>query len=162
MRLYLLLMTIFGLYRPGISQPSNNLDIVILVNNELNIYESNMILKFQEDTAINTVSTIIANYHPGNFSIKQEDFFRLKRANGNTIRLEFLYFENTIRKDKLYNYEFELKKEWLLGTYLILRVYNLDIKKYKKIYDPIGVGKNYTFEIDSPDNNFRRVSKRRS
>lgn len=161
MKVGLLFFIVFGLYQSGIGQSSKNLDIVILINNDLAMYHNNIVLKFQEDTAIGTVSTIQANYHPGNLSIKQEEFVTLNHANCNTIRLEFSYYRNTSRKNEIYNYQFDLSKDWLLGTYLVLRVYNLDVKKYRKRYDPVGVGQNYTFEIDSPDTTFRRVIKSR-
>lgn len=103
---------------------------------------------------------ILADYVPGSLSFDsshKNDLFALSDSN---LFLTFGYRSYKRKKQRVSHYKIEIKKEWFLEPYLILKIYNLDIRKYKRRFSPLDRNRNYTFEVDSPKFTFRRVIKR--
>jgi hypothetical protein len=49
-----------------------------------------------------------------------------------------------------------------MQTYLILKIYNLENRKYRDAYEPLDVKRNYSFEIIYPDGQIIRVKNKGS
>jgi hypothetical protein len=103
---------------------------------------------------------IAANYYPGSLSFTQADYGKLMSDSTKMINLKFTNYEYVGQNQTVYNYDIELKKEWLKDYFNILRIYDLNKKQYKGKYSPCGVGKNYAYEIESPSHSFRLVEKK--
>jgi len=103
---------------------------------------------------------IAASYYPGNLSFAEGDYGKLMSDSTRAINLKFTNYEYTGQNQITYNYDIELKKEWLRGYFNILRIYDLDKKKYKAKYNPSGIGKNYAYEIESPSHSFRLIERK--
>ena len=61
---------------------------------------------------------------------------------------------------EIYNYEIEIGKNWFEQTFVILKIYNLDKKKYKKRLAPLSKDKKYTFDLETSEGQMIRVRKR--
>lgn len=105
--------------------------------------------------------TIAASYYPGNLSLSGGDYNKLMSDSTKAINLKFINYEYAGQSQATYSYDIELKREWLRDYFNILRIYDLDKKKYKAKYSPIGVGKNYAYELESPSHSFRLVEKKK-
>lgn len=135
-----------------------SLDFIIIVDENIAV-GSIVSLKFEAVSATN--KTIIAgSYYPGSLSLMENDFNRIMSDSIKTIRLKFTYYEYIGLNQITYNYDIELKKEWLNDYFNILRVYNLNKKKYKARYVPREAGKNYVYEIQSPSHTFKLVERK--
>lgn len=106
-----------------------------------------------------TNEKIEVDYCPGNLSLKQSDYEKLIDTNVKTIYLAFDYIEYSNKKQKIYNYEIDIRKGWLEHYYYVLYVYNTDKKQYKNSLEPL-FGKNYTYEFDYPGGSVKRVRKK--
>lgn len=96
-------------------------------------------------------------YIPGELILNNDDFEKF--INSNSHDLIFDYYEYAGKKQLLHHYEIELKKVWFEQSYIVLRIYNMDKKKNKKIFYPLQ-GKEYTYEIDLPSNSITRIKKK--
>jgi hypothetical protein len=80
--------------------------------------------------------------------------------NAKQIILSFYYIDPANDNEAYNDYKIAFKKEWLTSKFCVLRVYNLDKKKYKKSYDPLSPSQNYNFSIDFPDYQMMPITKR--
>lgn len=109
----------------------------------------------------NVLKRIDTRYHAGNLSMNSEDYNMLLSEQGITIFLKFDYYQYSSQgKQEIYNYEIEIGKNWFEITFVILHIYNLDKKKYKKILDPLSKDKNYTFDLETSEGQMIRIRKR--
>lgn len=104
---------------------------------------------------------IEAAYIPGKLTINKVDIEKLFSDRVNGITLMFDYYEYLNKEQVIYNYKIEIKKSWLQFSFIVLRIYNLDKRKYSKIFYPLE-GQNYTYEIDLPSNSILRIRKSNS
>lgn len=72
--------------------------------------------------------------------------------------IKFDYYEYVKDQRKVINYEIEMGKIWFEQPYLILNIYNINKKKYKKLESL--KGKEYTFELKYSTGQMLRVRKR--
>lgn len=100
-------------------------------------------------------------YLQGSLSIPKEIFEKLKSDNIKDMYLSIEYWEYCKDKRKDYSYEIEIKKSYLEYGYLILYLFNLDKKKFNKIYFPISEGENYTYYFDYPSSYKGRLVQKR-
>ena len=132
------------------------IDLVIVVNEEIAIeLLGNMKLVVENETEVNTIEP---QYYPGSLVMNKSDLDLLLSNNVKSITFCFDQYENDPANGKFF-YEIDFDKKWLTQRYIVLKIYNLEKTKYKMMYEPLSSGKNYTFEIDSPDFTFRRVLK---
>jgi hypothetical protein len=103
--------------------------------------------------------TIRINYIPGDIVLGESDFNKLISTELKTINLEIHYSKLCKKKIKSYSYKIDFKQAWLKYSFSFLRIYNLDSKKNKKIFFPLE-GKQYTYEMDSPNGSMIRVKKK--
>jgi hypothetical protein len=134
------------------------LDFIIIIND--NIVVGSIASLRIELISEKTKENITANYYPGNLSLTENEYGKLMSDSIKTINLKFIYYEYVGEKQNTYNYNIELKREWLKDYFNILRVYDLSKKAYKGRYNPCGVGKNYAYEIESPSHSFRLIEKK--
>lgn len=137
---------------------NKDLDVIIIIDEKLDLLYTNPKILIEETSG--AAYKINSNYHPGNLSIDASDFSKMVSDSVKSMSLEFTYYDHGNKKQEVYSYKIELKKSWLNDAYIILKVYNLNKKKYKKVFEPIEVGKNYTFELDSPSHTFKRIRKK--
>lgn len=139
-------------------QESNKkLDFIIVVDEQIVIGTvSNLKLILQRDRKDDIVKVY---YHPGSLEIPFSGYEKMLSDVIDSLYIDFTYYEYTGQKQKVYHYKIELKKLWLKESFVILKIYNLDKKKYKNDFQPLK-GRNYTFEIDSPSYTFRRIREK--
>src|SRR5688572_29263794 len=140
------LFTVFS--KPVTGQElEKELDIVFVID-EI-IWTSRSVLTFTL-TKENHQEEIKANYFPGSLTLSESDYKKLFSEEVKSISLQFDYYQYTSQKLEIYNYDLELKKAWLKDYYNVYHIYNLDKRKYRKLFDPLSEDKNYTFTLDSP------------
>ena len=138
-------------------QDSNKkLDFIIVIDDNI---ATGSISTVQLKTKTEGEKVISANYYPGSLELKNSDYTKLMSESG-SIYLTFVYHEYDMNTQKNYSYELELKKPWFSDYYNIIRIYNLDKKKYKNKYKPLDKNRNYNFELESPSNSFKLVEKK--
>lgn len=136
----------------------NESDFIIVVDENIAITSISSI-KIRVDS-LNSNEDVFLEYHPGSLSFKKNDYDRFI-ASGNSKTYMIITYREYVNEDqKMYNYEIEIKPEWLREEYCILRIYNLDKKKYKNKFISIENQLNYTYELDSPNYTFKRVRKK--
>jgi hypothetical protein len=154
------LILLMGLFSLSVKAQSDkmNLDFVIAIDNTIppTLFRTKVQLIYTNDS----VRDIEVYYHPGMLSFKKSDYAMLIGDKVKSANLKFSYYKGGKHKQVEYDYEIELKKSWLGSLYTVINVYNLDIKPYKKMYEPLSKDKNYTFELLSPDFTFTRVRKK--
>lgn len=103
-----------------------NINLIILINDE--IVTNPLVLTFNKNIPNEEYKV---NYYPGKeITIVNNNVFK----DDNVLNFNYQGF-NENRKIKTYNYSIPLTKGLFFDTdYLILKIYNLDIKKYKKRY----------------------------
>ncbi|SFD51474.1 hypothetical protein SAMN05518672_102256 [Chitinophaga sp. CF118] len=135
---------------------SKNIDFVLLINEDVyNQYAKFKLIKYHNGKE----EDVLATYWPGNLSIPIADYEKLLNENADSIFLSINDDRYIDGKESHDQYIIEYKKQWLEDTYNILRVYNLDKKKYAKLFNHTLKGKNYVYELDSPCHTFRLVRK---
>lgn len=107
----------------------------------------------------NKENILEANYYPGNLSLELSDYNKLLSEDVKTIYLDFNYNEYIDGEQHVYHYQIELKKDWLRDYFNILRVYNLNKKKYGRIFFN-KEGKEYVYELDSPSHTFHLIRRK--
>lgn len=95
-----------------------------------------------------------ASYYPGLLTTD----FDLHSLFGENIKvsLVFYYYSQYINN----YYEIELKRDWITSPYLILSIYDLSCRKYRKYYSPLSKDQKYTFEFDTQNYSMRRARKK--
>jgi len=135
----------------------DNIDFIIVIDG--NIASGSIMSPHFKVVGGGKSSVMEIKYYPGNLSLDTMDYSRLMSKDIDSIYLVFTYYQYVGQKQLTYNYEIELKKEWLKDYFDILHIYNLDKKVYKKVYAPISRDKNYTYDFESPSHTFLRVQK---
>ena len=135
-----------------------SLDFIIVINDNIAV---GSIASLQIELLSGREKEVIAaSYYPGNLSLTEFDYNKLMSDSAKVISLKFIKYEYIGQNQVVYNYSIELKRDWLRDYFNILRIYDLDKKKYKAKYSPSGSGKNYAYEIESPSHSFRLVERK--
>lgn len=140
------------------SQEIIDCNLIIIINEEIEPNSISIRLKYTLKNG--TIRDVDTKYLQGSLKINKESFDELK--NDSVEKVTFEIRNTTICKEKI-DYSFfnieDINFKLLTYDYLILKIYNTGLKRYKKIYDPIS-GKNFTYEYDSPNSSMRRVQKK--
>ena len=135
-------------------------DFIISVDEEIvkKISKSLIIVKQGESV----LKKINVSYYPGNLSIASEDYDMIFSDQGTSLFIQFDYYQYSFNgEQEIYNYEIEIGRNLLQPqSFVILKIYNLDKKKYRKRFDPLSKDKNYTFELDGSEGQMLRIKKR--
>lgn len=131
-----------------------NVNWTILVNEKLEpkgITRSRILVKTLDS------ATQVFNIwcYAGNIEIKQPDFQKMLSENVVSIWLVV----PAIEKNNYYNYTIKVKKKWFKLRYMVLKIYNLKKKKYRRLFVPNKHHKDYVYEIDFPGTAMRLLRK---
>ncbi|WP_299365572.1 hypothetical protein [Winogradskyella sp.] len=141
------------------AQEAKNFDFIIMVDDE--IWTTPTTPKISvKDSQGNIINTFYTDYHAGNLSIKESDYQSLLSDNVNSIDMSLKYSKVCDDETYYYDYEIDFKQGWLKNYFFVLKIYNTERKKYRKIYEPLE-GKKYTFEYDSSNGQMLRVTKKK-
>lgn len=152
--LFLLLLIFCFTYVYG-QDERKELDFIIMIDEDIAIGSiSQLQIKIVSDDKEDILE---ANYYPGNLSIKQPDYGRLLSAHTKAIFLKFAYSVHDDKNQEIYHYEIELRKPWLEDYFNVLRIYNLNKKKYGKLFASVSKGRKYVYELDSPSHTFHLI-----
>ncbi|WP_207515622.1 hypothetical protein [Longitalea luteola] len=155
LKIFVLILALVSIPRAYSQENNKNLDLIIVIDESVSV---NTISNFKiRVTSSNTEDIIASSYYPGNLVLKQTDYAKMMTDTARTILLEFDYNEYVNNKHLTYHYSIEFKKSWFRELFNILRIYNLDKKKYKKKFKSIDTSQKYIYEMDSPGGTFRYV-----
>jgi hypothetical protein len=133
------------------------LDFIIVINDEIAV--GSIFLPEITFVSGGKENVMQVNYFPGSLSIDKGDYAKLLSDSTKEIYFKFDHHEYVGSKLNYDYYEIELKKPWLEDYYNIIRIYNLKDRRYKNKYDPIGKGKEYNYELESPSHSYRLIQK---
>ncbi len=153
-KIFFILLVFFFVESLQGQEDIKKVNFIITVDEKLavdNILNSNIFIKSGDK-----IDTISCRYLPGELIIY--DYSKLVSADSNMVVLSIWYIKR--RSNKYYYYKIELNKNLFINySYVILRIYNLDKWKYRRIYYPLD-GKNYTYEFELPGYSIIRIRKR--
>ncbi len=155
-KIFLTLIFCFSVIYNSYSQENSNFDFIVLVDDVIVTSLNNPKLVIRKENEL--LSKIDITFKPGDLSLKTVEYNLIKSTNDD-LYLKFDYYDYSSGKQKIYNYDIKIGKNWFEKSYIILRVYNTDKKKYKKIFNPIK-GTNYTFELDYGGGSMLQIRKK--
>ncbi|PHS04933.1 MAG: hypothetical protein COA88_13045 [Kordia sp.] len=141
------------------AQVKKDIDFIISIDEKLpisSIHKTKIIANMKDGSE----KIINIDYSPGSLGMNSVDFDKLLSSEVKSFWLKFNYTEICKKNNIEHTYEIELKKGWLKHYYFVLKVYNTDKKKYKKLFTPL-LGKNYTYEYYYPGGQVLRVTKKK-
>lgn len=149
-----ILLSVMNMYSQEIEK---NINFIISIDDQIvsSIARAKIIITDKNDN----VDQIEIGYIPGELIISNADFKQITQNQANSFLLAFDYYEYKKERQIVYNYEIEINKVWLEQSYRVLRIYNLNKKKNKKVFYPLD-GKQYTYEVDLPSNSILRIRKK--
>lgn len=134
-------------------------NFIVNIDDEIVTTLSRPVILLKQDS--NLLKKIDIGYLPGNLSLNTEDFNSFFSIKETTLFLQFYYYQYSIKgKQEVYNYEIEIGKNWFEQSFVILKIYNLDKKKYKNILEPLSKDKNYTFDLETSQGQMIRIRKK--
>jgi len=137
---------------------------ILFYNNQKNMIDINFIIMIDDELVVGTIAKpffkiemsdgneekIEFFYEPGLLRLNKSDFEKINSDKVNSVTMVFgNYPEGEITKGTV-EYEIDFDRSWLTERYTILKVFNLNKKKYKKIFFPLE-NRNYTFEAYTPN-----------
>ena len=151
--IYFLLLSVMNMYSQEIEKKIN---FIISIDDQIvsSIARAKIIIDKNDN-----IDQIEIGYIPGELIISNADFEQITQDQVNSFLFSFDYYEYKKERQIVYNYEIEINKVWLEQSYRVLRIYNLNKKKNRKIFYPLK-GKQYTYEVDLPSNSIVRIRKK--
>jgi hypothetical protein len=140
----------------GQESTKRNVNFIIMVDEKIP-FQGDMNMQFIIENKKS--DTIRVDYIPGNIILEESEFNKMILMGVKSISLEIHYSKLCKKEVKSYSYKIDFKQAWLQFNFTILRIYNLDSKKNKKIFFPLE-GQQYTYEMDSPNGSMIRIKKR--
>lgn len=146
-RIIILLISYFSVLF-AIAQGRKEFDFIITVDDEFGTLCAPLNIYIQKDNGEKT--NIEFSYYPGCLSLNIDDFKKIQSFDGKMgLYLGYSTFEDG--KICYYNYDIPLYKQLFERTYVIVKIYNLHKEKYKKLYPPLGDGKNYNYDLQTSE-----------
>lgn len=146
MKKYIFLLFLFFSSIPStFSQEKKEMDFVIIVDDDLGIMSAPSIIYMKNVKGEKT--NIDFDYHPGCLSINMDDYNKLKKFDGK-IELHFGWYKHKEGETRHYFYDIPFDKLLFERRYVIIKIYNTDDKRYKKMYYPLE-GKNYNYYLET-------------
>ena len=142
------------------SQENDNINLIISIDEKVPTSLNIKNISYS-DTDGKTYENNDLKYTQGNFSVPKTTFDKLMSDGVKNVYLSLEYWEYCKGEQKNYSYVIELENSYFKYEYLIMHLFNLDKKKYRKIYFPISDNKNYTYYFDYPSNFKGRLIQRR-
>jgi len=126
----------------------NEYVFMVLVNNDVNLHLNRFIATFNDGTE----REYAIDYLFGRLKINNDDIKELSSDSIAKIRLEVHYYDCKIGNRILVIDDFNIN--WLTSnTYFILHIYDLKIRKYRKLYYP-EKNKDFTYKYIWGRNNY--------
>lgn len=130
---------------PLSAQKQKNIDFIIIVDEELGLLCAPQKIYLQNGKGEKT--DINFSYHPGCLSIDIDDYEKIKTFDGK-IELHFGWYKHKEGETLHYFYDIPFDKLLFERRYVIIKIYNTDDKRYKKMYYPLE-GKNYNYYLET-------------
>ena len=130
--------------------PTKEFNLILIYNDEIDSrpifnFNLNLVLKRSDMTE----EIIPARYIQGRLTLTEFNYNKLLQDSSDTIYLSFRIYESINRKKKIvFEYEIKFNKLLFHVDCIILRVYNLEHKRYKKRFSPLSSTKNYNYEYE--------------
>ncbi len=125
----------------GVAQNNQAMNFIITINDKIdNISKISLF--------VDTGESISLNYVPGELIFKEHDYSRLLSMDSCKLLLKLTYVEMCNDDITYHNYEIDFNNKWLNESYFILNIYDMNEKKYRKLYDPLP-GKTYNYDYRS-------------
>ena len=123
-------------------QETEEIDFVITVDERVMNTVQGLSLKFADDE-----SSIIINpqYHPGNLTFKQSEFNNLMSGENEILWLRFYTIKD---EESTTDYSIKIHRDWFKERFIVLGIFNLDKRKYRKQRKPIEPNMKYSVSID--------------
>lgn len=142
------------------SQEVKNINFIIVIDEEIVTSSLSVKLLITSKDGVSKEIKTTTGYYPGNISLKKSDYDDLISDGTQNVILKFNYDPYINGKPYYYTYEIEAGKNWFEHMFFILKIYNLDKKKYRKRFDPLSKDKNYTFELNTSQGQMLRIKKK--
>ncbi|MFA5670408.1 MAG: hypothetical protein WC967_14300 [Balneolaceae bacterium] len=148
---------------------------MLLYNTQEKMVDTNFIIMIDDELVLGTIARtsfkiqkndgseerIEFFYEPGLLRLSESNF---EKINSDTVKSVTMVF-SSYRQDSIEvgadEYELDFDRRWFFERYTVLKLYNLDKKKYKKILYPLDDNRNYTFDVytSNPMTSINRIRK---
>jgi len=146
MRIFISIILIISSFYVSFSQEEKEFDIVIVIDDVVANNVENLKMKLTDIRG--DYFTVSPKYHPGSFIVKQSQYEKMMSEDIKSIEITFSYNSEHKGKSKGHYYTINYGKKWLKEPFSVLSIYNLDKKKYKRLYEPINSDVKYSVSID--------------
>lgn len=155
------ILLVFGLFGTVsvFAQGSKDFNFILVINDAVWVSYTNLRIEIGSDTG-SLNRSISGLYYPGNLSFEKGDYAKLLAARDSSMTLVVDFKERVKNEDRHLVFKLPFSASWLDHYFLIMRVYDLDKKKYRGIFAPLDRNRNYTFELDYPGGQMLRVRNR--
>jgi hypothetical protein len=85
--------------------------------------------------------------YPGDVRVSQTDVDKIQSPQVTKIWLWFSVNGVNIKRRE---YKIEMQKHWLEARFMVLKIYNLYKRKYRRMFEPAKNNKKYVYEIELP------------
>lgn len=135
-------------FTPIKGQTYENMNLIIMIDDAIVLNHINPKIIIQDPNGLE-IDTMEAKYVPGNLSLVH-DISKFESGS--------LYI--TMDNDGHFlNYSIPIGSNWFEQAYIVLRIYNLDNKKYRRKFRTTRNKGNYTYELDYPGGSMLRINK---
>lgn len=154
-KLNLLILFFLSLVSSYGQDGNRDFNFILVIDDEVWISYTNLKIKIEDKAG--SVSYVEGLYYPGNLSFEKESYEKLLTANADSMTLRIDYREYEGKKTKDYIFELPFSPKWLDYYFIVIRVYNMNKKEYKGVFEPLDKDRNYTYEMDYPGGQMLRV-----
>ena len=133
------------------------LNLIIMVDDRVP-FTGDISMHFIIENENQKIDTVNAYYVPGDVLFEELDLNKLNAQEVKSIKLEIRYTGFCNKKIKSYHYEMGFYKSWLQYNFTILKIYNFDKKKNRKMFFN-SKGEEYAYEVDTPNGSMMKVRR---
>ena len=135
-----------------------SINFIIVIDEEIvtNPIDIKLVINSKKEGNYKVIEPTIG-YYPGNISLRKHDYDDLVSNDTQSVILKLNYLTYRKNRPYYYKYEFDVGKIWFKQTFTILKIYNLDKKKYRKNLIPLSKEKNYTFDLQTAQGQMIRI-----
>ena len=131
-------------------------NFILVIDGQLWITNTSIAISFPSSNG-SDLTQAVATYYPGELVFEQQEYEKIKNSKIDSLTMSFDYYEYQGKKQFLYNFDLPFYASWLDQSYMVMKVYNLEKRKYKGVFKPLDKERNYTFELDYPGGQMLRV-----
>ena len=134
------------------------LNLIIMVDDKIP-FTGDISMHFIIENENLKIDTVNAYYVPGDVLLQELDFNKLNAQEVISINLEIRYTGLCKKKIKSYYYEIGFLKSWFQFNFTILKIYNFDKRKNRKIFFN-SKEEEYAFEVNTPNGSMMKVRRK--